>query len=133
MDDDLSSYFEDEVNAYADAVLESLARNAAMSPGIWPLEVSNVLVVAERRDRIDRAGTTRFLELLSQLPIFVEPEWPERVFGDIWLLAREYGLSTYDASYLDLAMRFGLPLATGDAHLREAAIRTGVALYLDGV
>ncbi len=121
--------FEDESNAYADAVLDSLAKSSAIAPGIWTLEVVNVLVTAERRGRIDQAGAFRFLMLLRNLPIAVESEWPGRAFAEIWSLAREYGLSSYDASYLDLAMRLGLPLATSDERLRKAAVQAGVDLF----
>ncbi len=122
--------FEDEASPYADAVLESMTRAVALAPGIWPLEITNVLAVAERRKRIDKAGIIHFISLLTQLPIIVTPETPQRVFSDILALAREYDLSTYDASYLDLAMRHGVALATQDAHLERAARKAGVGLYL---
>ncbi len=122
--------FEDESNPYADAVLESLSSNSGIAPAVWPLEISNVLVVAERRGRINKAGSVRFIALISQLPVAVEPEPSQRVFAEIMALAREHGLSSYDASYLDLAMRRGLPLATLDARLQQAAQQAGVALFL---
>ncbi|RMF31326.1 MAG: PIN domain-containing protein [Chloroflexi bacterium] len=124
--------FEDEASLYADAVLERLAKATAIAPIIWPLEVGNVLVVAERRGRITAAETVRFLDLLRQLPIAVEGGTASRIFGEILALAREQRLSTYDAAYLDLAMRAGLPLATQDAALRQAAARCGVPVYLEG-
>jgi len=126
----MSWCFEDEANAYADAVLESLIHVKALAPAAWPLEISNVLAVAERCGRIDKAGSVRFINLLMQLPIMVEVETPQRVFGEILTLAREYHLSSYDASYLDLAMREGIPLATQDRRLQAAAKQTGVTLYL---
>ena len=122
--------FEDEASAYADAVLDSLIHIKALAPAVWPLEVSNVLAVAERRGRIAKAGSVRFISLLMQLPIMVEVETPQRVFGEILALAREYHLSSYDASYLDLAMREGIPLATQDRRLQQAAEQAGVTLYL---
>jgi len=122
--------FEDEANAYADAVLDSLASVTALAPAIWPLEISNVLAVAERRKRIDKAGSIRFISLLMQLPVIVGPESPQRVFAEILALAREHDLSTYDASYLDLAMRYGVALATQDGRLQKAARQAGVQLYL---
>ncbi len=123
--------FEDESSFYADAVLESLSNHTAIVPAVWPLEISNVLIVAERRGRIDKAGSARFINLIAQLPITVEQELWQRVFAEIMALAREYILSSYDASYLDLAMRLGLPLATQDVRLRNAAQSAGVLLYLD--
>ncbi len=123
--------FEDEAGPYADAVLERFVEDIALAPIIWPLEVSNALVVAERRGRITMADAARFLNLLRQLPIAVEGETPSRIFGEILALAREHRLSTYDAAYLDLAMRSGLALATQDTALREAAVRCGVKVYLE--
>ena len=127
----LSWGFETETTHLTDAVLESLADYAAVVPAVWPLEIGNALVVAERRGLLDRASTTRFLNLLNQLPIEVEQESPQRMFGEVLLLAREQQLSTYDASYLDLAMRAGLPLASQDGALLQAAGRCGVGAYLD--
>jgi len=122
--------FEDEANAYADAVLDSLTAVTALAPAVWPLEIGNVLAVAERRKRIDKAGSIRFISLLMQLPVIVEPESPQRVFAEILALAREHELSTYDASYLDMSMRYGVPLATQDGRLQKAARQAGVLLYL---
>lgn len=103
--------FDDESSSYTDAVLGQLAENTALAPGIWPLEVSNVLVVAERRKRMTKADSVRFQELLQELPIQVEASTPQRIFGAIFSVAREQKLSTYNASYLDLAMRTGLPIS----------------------
>ena len=121
--------FEDETNPYADAVLDSLIDNAALAPSIWPLEVGNVLLVAERRDRISQPDSMRFLELLSSLPIKIESFSEQRMFEAVLNLARNLGLSSYDASYLDLAMQTGLKLATLDQSLRKAADRCGVAIF----
>ena len=122
--------FEDESSPYADKVLEQLEENTAIAPDIWPLEVSNVLVVAERRKRMTKADSVRFQELLQELPIQVEISTPQRIFGPVLDLAREQNLSTYDASYLDLAMRTGLPIATLDDALKQAATRCGIALFM---
>ena len=121
--------FEDEDNAYTDLVLESLAEAKAFVPTIWPLEVGNALLAAERRGRLNQAATVQFLALLWQLPIVVETEKPEQMLGETLALAREQGLSTYDATYLHLAMRRGYPLATTDEVLRQAATRAGVPLF----
>ena len=122
--------FEDESSPYADKVLEQLEESTAIAPEIWPLEVSNVLVVAERRKRMTKADSVRFQELLQELPIQVEISTPQRIFGPVLDLAREQNLSTYDASYLDLAMRTGLPIATLDDALKQAATRCGIALFM---
>ena len=121
--------FEDETNHYADVVLDSLVERVAVSPSIWPLEVGNVLVVAERRERISKSDSTRFLELLRQLPIEVEFSSEQFMFGAVLNLAREQELSTYDAAYLNLAMQTGLPIATLDQSLRKAANHCGVAIF----
>jgi len=113
--------FKDEANPYADAVLDRLAWATALVPTIWPLEVVNVLLVAERRNRISKAGSIRFLSLLSQLPIIVEYEPPEQMMKDLLDLARASELSSYDASCLNLAMRKGIPLATLNNRLMAAA------------
>lgn len=122
--------FRDEMNPYTAAVLRSLATEEAFVPSVWPLEVGNGILVAERRGRLTQAETVQFLTLLRHLPIQLEAETAERVLRETISLARERGLSTYDASYLDLAMRVGVPLATQDQDLREAAARCGVQLWL---
>ena len=125
----LSWCFETETTHFTDAVLDSLADYTALVPAVWPLEIGNALVVAERRGYLDQASSVRFLNLLLQLSVEVEQESPQRMFGEILLLAREQQLSTYDASYLDLAMRTGLPLASRDGALIQAARRCGVEEY----
>jgi predicted nucleic acid-binding protein len=125
----MSWCFEEEENSYAEAVLESLEAGEAFVPAIWPLEVGNVLLVAERKKRLSQAAVVRFLELLGGLPIVVEQETPDRMLKEIVSLAREHRLSTYDASYLDLAMRLDLPLSTRDTSLMKAAKKCKVPVY----
>jgi predicted nucleic acid-binding protein len=123
----MSWCFKDETNNYADTVLERLTESAAVVPSIWSLEVVNVLLVAERQKRLSESDSIRFLTLLSQLPIFVEYERPE-MMKELLALARSNNLSSYDASYLDLAMRKGFPIATLDKRLIEAARRIDVPI-----
>jgi predicted nucleic acid-binding protein len=118
--------FEDEASPYAEAVLEKLAPGAAVVPSIWPLEVANALLVAERRKRLTRAKVTRFLQVLRSLPIVVDSEGGARALDTVLDLARAHGLSVYDAGYLELALRDGLPLATLDERLKRAARQAGV-------
>ena len=113
--------FQDEVNHYADAVLDSLTEFVAIVPAIWPLEVVNVLLVAERKQRLQEADSVRLITLLSQLPILVDRSWPERLMKDFLTIGRAYNLSSYDTAYLELAMRQGLPMATLDRRMIEAA------------
>jgi predicted nucleic acid-binding protein len=124
----MSWCFKDEANKYTDAVLDSLAESYAVVPSIWPLEVVNALLVSERRRRLSEADSIRFLTLLAQLPLTVEQEQSEKAMMRILALARKHKLSSYDASYLDLAMRSGLPIATLDKNLRAAAKRAQVAI-----
>ncbi|MCH7564451.1 MAG: type II toxin-antitoxin system VapC family toxin [Gemmatimonadetes bacterium] len=121
--------FEDEADAYSDAVLESLIAGEAVVPALWPTEVTNGLATAERCDRLDRASAGEARRLLQALPIAVDPLERRRVFEAIALLAGTRALTTYDACYLELARRRGIPLATLDAALRRAAEAEGVPLY----
>ena len=125
----MSWCFKDETSTFADSVLGHLEFSTGYVPAIWPLEVSNVLLVAEQKGRISEAGVTRFITLLDQLPIVVEQESSSRMFKEILALSREYNLSSYDASYLDLAMRKGLPIATLDKKLIEAAMKCEISFF----
>ena len=110
------------------AALNRCRTDSAVVPGIWALEVVNVLLVAERRGRIDPAASGRFLELLRGLPIDVYWNLPLDDSASLFDIARRHHLSAYDAAYLSLAVRRGLPLATKDAHLGQAARTEGVEL-----
>lgn len=127
----MSWCFKDEISQYADTILDSLEVSTAVVPSIWPLEVGNILLVAERRKRLSQADSARFIALLTELPITIEQEPPERMMKEILALAREHQLSSYDASYLDLAMRKGLPIATLDNALLAAAKRSQVPIERD--
>lgn len=118
--------FEDEASSEADAALDALVDGQAIVPGIWSLEVANVLTVAERRGRVTAAEVSRFVDLLLGLPIVTDAETSSRALGDILMLARTYELSAYDAAYLELAMRLGVGLVTKDRSLANAAARAGV-------
>jgi len=120
--------FKDEASQYADLILDRLEDSDGFVPSIWPLEVCNVLLVAERKKRIGEADSARFIALLTELPIIVEQEPPERMIKEIFALARKHKLSSYYASYLDLAMRKGLPIATLDRNLIAAAKRSNVPI-----
>ncbi len=124
----MSWAFEDEANHYADAILAKLAKTSAIAPSIWPLEVVNVLLVAERRERLTQADSIRFITLLSRLPIFVEQEWPDNRMEELLAMGRANNLSSYDASYLYLAMQQGLPIATLDKRLIAAAQQVAIPL-----
>jgi predicted nucleic acid-binding protein len=121
--------FEDECDRYSDNVLTELARSEAIVPGVWPLEVANVLLVAERRKRLEESDSNRFLSLLGELPIRVEAMTYDRTLDRLLALGRRAGLSSCDAAYLDLALRSGLPLATRDRRLRRACKKLGHTLF----
>ena|ERR1700722_6307076 len=120
--------FEDETSAYADEILQRLEREEAMVSSMWPLEVANVLLVGERRKRLTQAETRRFLTLLQALPIVVDSETTARAFQEIMAIGRDQGRSSYDASYLELALRRGLPLATLDDGVRQAGRALGITI-----
>jgi len=90
--------FKDENSQYSDFILNKLESVSAIVPSIWPLEVTNVLLVAERRKRISEADSVRFIALLSELPIIVDQESPERMIKEIFALARKHNLSSYDCN-----------------------------------
>ncbi len=117
--------FEEEGRELALEVLDLLDASEAVAPGIWPLEVANGLLSAERRKRISPPDANRFAALVMELPIVVEPTDRRRPFESIRLLARSHGLSAYDSAYLELALRLGVPLATLDRRLAAAARRAG--------
>ncbi len=120
--------FNDEKTPATDALLDQLQVMGAVVPAVWSLEVANALLVAERRRRVTANEATRLAHLLQSLPIIIDADGAANVFGAVLALAREHTLSSYDASYLELAMRQGLPLATQDTRLRTAATRAGVPL-----
>ncbi len=121
--------FEDECDALADAVLGVFGETEVWVPALWPIEVANVLLVAERRGRLTSAGSARFLELLGGLPIIVDGGTHERAFQSVLSKGRELGLSAYDATYVDLAIRLGAQLATRDKSLRRACGKCGVEVF----
>ncbi|HBF13507.1 MAG TPA: VapC toxin family PIN domain ribonuclease [Deltaproteobacteria bacterium] len=123
----MSWCFQDEKDAHSVKVLDSLSKNKAHVPSLLFLEVSNVLVMAERKGRLTVADTARFLDLLTSLPLRIdeEPKNPETYL----FLAREHGLTSYDACYLELAMRTGSALATKDKSLKNACKKSGVVLF----
>lgn len=117
--------FQDEDHPDAGLAFHQMRTEEAVVPCLWWFEVRNILVVNERRRRITESDTAAFLLDLSRLRLRID-QLPE---GDAVLrLARTHRLSVYDAAYLELAQREGLPLATLDADLRRAAADEGVAL-----
>jgi predicted nucleic acid-binding protein len=125
----LAWFFADEADPYADKVARSLKDATAVVPDLFHLEIANTLLVGERRKRNSRAQADSFLKHLAALPIIVDGQTAARAWTETIALARTCGLSTYDAAYLEVAIRATLPLATLDDQLRDAAISIGVPLY----
>ncbi len=125
----LSWCFQDEASPVTDMLFERVRDSGAIVPGLWHLELSNVLLQAERRGRISTGDVTMRLDLIAQLPILTDQETTIRAWREILTLARAASLTTYDATYLELAMRRGLPLLTKDNELVRAAKRLGVEAF----
>lgn len=115
---------------YAEAVLRSLADSEAIVANLWHLEATNVLFAAEKRGQLDTAEVERFIAQLEKLPLQIDPLTVHQAFSRTLSFSRAYGLSSYDAAYLELSVREGLPLATLDKDLKKAAKKADVTLYL---
>lgn len=118
--------FDDETSPETDALLDRLKADGALVPGLWRLELGNALTQAERRNRIAAAQIAAYLDLLDRLPIVTDAETESRALREILTLARTENLTTYDAAYLELAMRRNVELATRDRALIRAARDIGV-------
>ena len=116
-----------EDRAYAARVLQHMIDDVAEAvvPGLWPLEAGNVMVRAEARQQLSEARSAEFLGVLGGMNIRTDADTASRALHDTLQLARRFRLSTYDASYLELALREALPLATLDENLRRALRDTG--------
>lgn len=124
--------FQDEGGAYATDVLQALRSDDAVVASHWGLEVCNGLLTAERRERITAQEVAGVARLLLALPVAVDPVERSRALTTTYRLGRTRGLSSYDAAYLELALRLGLPLASLDAELRSAAEAEGVEIFQPG-
>ncbi len=118
--------FDDEGVPYGAALIDAVRDEGGLAPSILWYELRNALVVNERRGRIQPERSTAFLGLLDELPIALQPFQADSGVLD---LARRLGLSVYDASYLELALRLGIPLATLDEDLQKAAKKAGVKKF----
>ena len=118
--------FEDERTPATTALLVQIGESGALAPGLWPLEALNGLLVAERRGRLDSSRRHRLAGFLHALPIKLDDETANRAWTETLRLAERFGLSAYDASYLELAQRHRLPLASLDRDLRAAATALGL-------
>lgn len=121
--------FPDEASPIADAAFDQLGADEAIVPVLWWFEVRNVLVINERRGRIDWPGSGAFLADLERLPIHLDRQPDSEA---ILALARQHRLTVYDAAYLELALRMDAPLATLDQQLARAARGAQVPLLGEG-
>lgn len=115
--------------AYSTRVLDALKERQAVVPGIWGLEVANVIAKIEAKALVTEARTQAFVATLQRMNIVVDRATASHALGEILHLAKRYKLSSYDAAYLELAMREGLPIATLDDALEKAAKKAGVKRF----
>lgn len=120
--------FEDEQTPAVMELLDRVTDTGASAPMLWPLEALNGLLAAERRRRLDAAKRAALAAFLRDLPVRLDRETADQAWTDTSDLAERFRLTIYDASYLELAQRRRLPLATLDKELRKAAISAGVEL-----
>lgn len=121
--------FEDEAAPWTESLLDRIeGGEEVLVPAHWPLEVLNTLLMGRRRGRVTSQQITEFIEDLAGLPIRLEAASGPAQWRPIRALAEHYRLTAYDAAYLELVQRTGLPLATLDGDLRKAALAEGVAL-----
>lgn len=125
----LAFVFEDEASPDTDRILDRLGQGSiALVPALWRWDVANALAFAERRGRITPAQVQRHLTHLQCLPTEVDERSTEEAWKATCGLARKHGLTVYDAAYLEMAVRHGVPLASLDAELRAAGKAEGVPL-----
>ena len=120
--------FEDERTAATAALLHRVAETGVSTPMLWPLEALNGLLVAERHGRLDASRRHRLAGFLQALPITIDDETAGQAWTATAHLAERFGLSAYDAVYLELAVRNQLPLASLDRELRVAGRALGISL-----
>ena len=124
----MSWCFEDESGDLSAKILERLGVSGAITPSLWPFELANVLLVAEKHKRLSRNEADQFLSYLKKLPIHVDhSQMAEQIEGCL-RVARLGHLTAYDAAYLHLALRENLPLATFDAGMIKAARKLNIEL-----
>ena len=118
-------------NAYAFGVLKQIRSSTTEIhvPAIWGLEIANVIARSEAKGNLTEAQSESFLEVLNSAPVLIDAATATHALSATLQLARRYRLSSYGASYLELALRAGLPLATLDEALNKAATKAGVKLH----
>jgi len=120
--------FDDEKTSFSEKMMDRLEEEQAIVPSLWIIEVLNVLLVGEKRKRITQSQSSHFLNVLSKMPIQIIEIQSILQSESMLFLGRTFGLTSYDAAYLDLASRYGLPLASLDDQLIIAAKKMGVQI-----
>jgi len=121
--------FDDEAIAYTEGLLNRCAAGEeVMVASVWPLEITNGLLSVQRRGRVTAERVEQFLVQILRLRIYVEPFTTQQAVRDVKQLAQTHQLTAYDAAYLELALRYNLPLATLDIELKQASFAIGVRL-----
>lgn len=121
--------FDEKESAEAAKLLGEVGLWRVLAPGLWEMEVANGLATAERRGRLTASESAQFLGMLEDLGVEVDEERGPRLRERVLALARGYGLTAYDAAYLELAIREGAVLASFDEQMRKAAKRAGVEVW----
>ena len=120
--------FDDERTPETENTMEEVGRNGAVVPPLWRLEVVNAFQIGIRRHRIDQIYRDKLLARLKRLPISIDQDGDNHTWTTTLRLSDRYGLTIYDACYLELAQRLNLPLASLDQELRAAAHSLGIPL-----
>jgi predicted nucleic acid-binding protein len=118
-------YLADQSNAYTESIAILLENDKALVPALWQLELANVLKTTCTRGKLSLDAARQILDALGLLPIDIDTS-PAPGQRQLFELAMRHQLSSYDAAYLELALRYGMPLATQDQQLKAAAIAAGV-------
>lgn len=121
--------FPDEASDYADSVLLALEKQTVIVPAIWAVEITNALLVGERRKRIRQPEVRRFVDLMNGLSVVEDGQPFADTVSNVLPLAREYNLSAYAAAYLDVAVRHEIPLATLDGALQKACTLASIKIF----
>ena len=107
------------------------AGDSLVVPALWPLEVANALTVLRRRRKLTLDEARTAIEIIRELPAVIDHEAAAMAFTRLVDLATQHELTIHDATYIELATRKQLPLASNDARMKQAAIRSGVGLWQD--
>ena len=123
-------FLENQATHYTEAIARRLEDDQAFVPQLWEPELTNVLRTACLKQRLTAQAAQQVLERIGSLPITVDRQASRP--SEILALALRFGLSSYDAAYLELALRLQLPVATLDGPLRDAAVASGAGVVAAG-